>query len=170
MVAGIDSDVQAYEALRKGQNQRERFMNFMESGSGWLFTGLDTLTAIPKKCGRRSLASVAFISRDGKNEWLLQWNKKWKVMNFISGHKEGTDANDLTCIIREIHEELFEPLSFEKLDALQKHLGANNDRYERYNSAWQDDYILSVKIRENMPLEYEDFPDSANRWTEYKMY
>ncbi|OQX08547.1 MAG: hypothetical protein BWK80_48055 [Desulfobacteraceae bacterium IS3] len=168
IVAGIDSDVQAYENFRKDQRQ-----GFMEGRSGWLFAGLDELTPIPKTCGRRSLASVAFISRegkDGKTEWLLQWNKKWKVMNFISGHKEGTDANDLTCIIREIHEELFEPLSFEKLDDLQKSLGANNDRYERYNSAWQDDYILSVDIKKKMPLEYEDFSDSANRWTEYKMY
>lgn len=170
VVGGIDNDIQAFEACRKDDKRKE---DFMRGGSGWLFTGLDTLTAVPKKCGRRSLASVAFISRkgkDGKTEWLLQWNKKWKVMNFISGHKEGTDANDLTCIIREIHEELFEPLSFEKLDDLQKHLGANNDRYERYNSAWQDDYIMSVEIRKNMPLEYKDFSDSANRWTEYKMY
>jgi len=146
--------------------------NLIKGPSGWLFEGLENMMPDEKKYARESVASFALISRTEGNEtlWLLQWNSNWEVMNLISGHKEKTDANDLTCIIREIHEELFQNLSPERLEELQKTLGSDNAVYERYTSPWKDDCIRSVKMKGDKPLDYIDFSDSKKLWTKYVLH
>jgi predicted lipoprotein with Yx(FWY)xxD motif len=124
-----------------------------------------------RKEARTSVASYALIQpKDGTQQWLLQWNSKWKAMNLVSGHKEDSDANDLTCIIREIHEELFQNLSPERLEELQKALGSDNAVYARDKSSWKDDYISAVRMRGEGPFEYVDFSDSKKVWTKYVLH
>lgn len=121
---------------------------------------------------RISLAAVALITRtrNGQTEWLLQWNQKWQVMNLIAGHKEATDANDLTCLMREIHEELFAELAPEDLTRMQNALRSDNDTYRRATATWQDTYIESAKLKSNSPYEYVDYSQSAQCWTQYVFY
>lgn len=118
---------------------------------------------------RISRASVAVITRRNNDhiEWLLQWNEKWQAMNVIAGHKETTDTNDLTCLVREIHEELFEVLPEEKLECMQTALSGNNDTYKRTHSAWQDAYIERIMRIGRMPFEYNDFSISVKCLTHY---
>ena len=118
---------------------------------------------------RISGASVAVITRthNGHTEWLLQWNPKWQAMNLIGGRKEATDANDLTCMIREIHEELFEELSVETLTRLQTALNGENDTYTRAHSAWQDAYIETITRIGGAPCECDDVSLSAKCLTHY---
>lgn len=129
-------------------------------------------TTLPEQPKRTSRASVALITRtyEGQTQWLLQWNAKWQLMNVISRHKEEFDANYLTCLIREVHEELFVDLSAEELAQLQQELRENNTSYCRGTSAWQDKYIESVKLKPNSPYEYVDYSKSAKCWTKYVFY
>jgi hypothetical protein len=92
---------------------------------------------------------------------------KWQAINLIAGHKEPTDANDLTCLVREIHEELFEELSAEELTHMQAVLGQNNDTYTHMNSAWQDRHIQTITRIGNAPCEYDDFSLHAKCLTHY---
>ncbi len=105
-------------------------------------------------------------------QYLLQWNSKWKVMNLISGHKEKTDVNYLTCIIREIHEELFSELSFNtELNDLQTKLAAHKEYdLNRDKALWHDYYINQIRIVKNEPFRYIGYSDSAKSWTEYELY
>jgi hypothetical protein len=118
---------------------------------------------------RISRAAVALITRirNGQTEWLLQWNEKWQVMNLIAGHKETTDANDLTCLIREIHEELFAELAPDALTQMQNALRSDNDTYRRTTATWQDAYIETVTRKGDGPYEYDEFSASAKCLTHY---
>jgi hypothetical protein len=118
---------------------------------------------------RISRASVAVITRrrDGHTQWLLQWNEKWQAMNLIAGHKEITDVNDLTCLVREIHEELFEDLSAKESANMQTVLGQNNDAYTCLSSTWPDVYIETITRIGTTPFEYIEFSNSAKCLTQY---
>jgi 8-oxo-dGTP pyrophosphatase MutT (NUDIX family) len=56
---------------------------------------------------RRSIAALALIERDrnGRNEWLAQWNSHWQRFHLVGGHKRGEESFR-ECVIREIEEEL----------------------------------------------------------------
>jgi 8-oxo-dGTP pyrophosphatase MutT (NUDIX family) len=56
---------------------------------------------------RQSIASVALIRRqqDGRTLWLAQWNRRWQMYNFVSGHKR-PEESFRECVVREIGEEL----------------------------------------------------------------
>jgi hypothetical protein len=118
---------------------------------------------------RISLASVALITRirNRQVEWLLQWNESWKVMNLISGHKESSDLNNLTCMVREIHEELFEPLPARTLTKMQRALSGNDDVYAPSHSPWQDAHIERITRIGNGPYEFDDYSASARCRTHY---
>jgi len=122
--------------------------------------------AQPQRIGHSSVAVITRVHH-GRTEWLLQWNDKWQAMNLIAGHKETTDANDLTCLVREIHEELFEELSIEELTSLQTALSRDNDTYTCMNSAWQDAYIETITRIGSTPFEYDNFSASAKCLTHY---
>ncbi len=125
-----------------------------------------TNKAQPQRISRASIAVIT-RTRSGHTEWLLQWNAKWQAMNLIAGHKEAIDTNDLTCLVREIHEELFEELSPEELTHLQIALSQENDVYICANSAWQDAYIDTIRRIGDAPFEYDDFSASAKCLTHY---
>ena len=133
---------------------------------------MKTLTHCATQPQRRSGASVGVITRnrDGLTEWLLQWNPVWQAMNLIGGRKEKTDANDLTCMIREIHEELFEDLSAEELTRLQILLKHNNDSYIREESDWQDPSIEQITRIGGAPFECDAMSEAANCLTHYTFH
>ena len=56
---------------------------------------------------RQSLAAAALIrrERDGKTQWLTQWNKSWKGYYLVGGHKQ-LDESFRGCMVRELNEEL----------------------------------------------------------------
>ncbi len=121
---------------------------------------------------RLSGASVAVITRMRNNhtEWLMQWNPMWQAMNLIGGRKETTDANDLTCMIREIHEEVFENLSPQELTQLQTALRGNNDHYIRAGSRWQDASIEEITRIGSGPFECQGFSEGAKCLTQYTFH
>ncbi len=118
---------------------------------------------------RFSRASVALITRtrNGQTEWLLQWNNKWQTMNLIAGHREPTDVNDMACLVREIHEELFEPLPGDELAYMQAALKSDNDTYVCVNSDWLDAGIETITRTGSGPFECDDFSESAKCMTHY---
>ncbi len=121
---------------------------------------------------RTSGASGAVITRTrtAHTAWLLQWNPQWQAMNLIGGRKETTDANDLTCLIREIHEELFEDLPPEELTRLQTALQGNNNHYNRSDSQWQDACIDAINRIGSGPFECEGFSEGAKCLTQYTFH
>jgi 8-oxo-dGTP pyrophosphatase MutT (NUDIX family) len=56
---------------------------------------------------RQSTAALAVIrrQRDGRTEWLAQWNDRWQRYHFVGGHKHD-DETFRQCMMREIGEEL----------------------------------------------------------------
>ncbi|OQX15802.1 MAG: hypothetical protein BWK80_40640, partial [Desulfobacteraceae bacterium IS3] len=171
----VDEDVEAYQRAKKlGAASLDTFVNL---GTGWMYLELPSATPVDRKPGRNSNASVAIIKRpnqqaDAKaqeDQWLVQWNQKWKVMNLISGHIEGIDSSPLSCVMREIHEELFGILSADEYSRLKAAIGAGSD-YDNAASSWKDPHIESAKLRGNSPYEYPEFSDSANKWTKYEFH
>jgi hypothetical protein len=153
----------------------------------WLFVGLPEKPAEERTPTRESVSSYALIRRGNvltkdqeevpsdvseqrEDEWLLQWNAKWKKMNLISGHQDPDDPNELTCVMREIHEELFKSLETEKLKQMRSALGGESN-YDRSSdhAAWNDPWIASAYRMEDSPIEYVEFSGSAKEWTQYRM-
>ncbi len=126
---------------------------------------------------RTSVASYALISRDKRDnsggstrEWLLQWNSKWKAMNLIAGHQEEMDSNELACIIREVHEELFDDLSEDERAKMNRAVSGDNRKYKRKISHWEDPYIEEVTLITGDPIEYVAFSKSKNCLTKYRFH
>jgi len=174
VVKAVDEDAEEYERAR---NSAANLTSFMNGGAGWLYLELPSAAPVSRKPGRNSNASVAIIKRPNQqadaeaqeDQWLVQWNQKWKVMNLISGHIEGIDSSPLSCVMREIHEELFGILSADEYDQLKAALGASSDYYNS-SSSWKDSHIESVKLRRGSPYKYPEFSDSANKWTNYEFH
>lgn len=166
IVKSIDDDAEEYEKTRKNSGQLKRFM---KGGTGWLYLNLPSVDPVDRKKGRNSDASVAIITRtvNDQTQYLVQWNQKWKVMNLISGHKDDIDSGFLSCVMREIHEELFTILSSEQYNSLKIAIGTNDD-YDNATSSWKDLHIESVKLRKT--VQDKDFSDSANLWTYYEFH
>ncbi len=140
----------------------------------WLFEGLSNVKETPPMPTRESVASYSLIKSpdcpEDKPMYLLQWNTKWEKMNLISGHQDPDDPNELTCIIREMHEELFKSLETEKLTAMRNALQAKKDyKRQRDTADWNDPWIESVNRHQRNTIEYVAFSGSAKEWTAYKM-
>lgn len=123
---------------------------------------------VPTRVSRASYALIMKMKpKNAENQrWLLQWNEKWQVMNLIAGHREVGDPNELTCLIREIHEELFSNLSISKLTEMQQAL-KNEDEFLASNSTWDDEMIESIENRDD--LEYVAYSGSARTWSQYEL-
>ncbi|GEM_PF-1552349 len=175
VVKAVDGDAEEYERAR---NSAANLTSFMNSGTGWLYLELPAVAPVSRKPGRDSKASVAIIKMPVKkdqsgakeqDQWLVQWNQKWKVMNLISGHIEDIDSSPLSCVMREIHEELFGILSADEYNRLKTALTGSSD-YNNAKSSWKDSHIESVRLRGNSPYKYSDFSDSANKWSNYEFH
>lgn len=181
VVRSIEDDRKAYETA-KASTTSTVFADFKKGPSGWLYICLDKLTATSRPTKRDSRASFAIITRttpDGKprepKEWLLQWNPKWQVMNLIGGHKIDQDVNDVACVIREIHEEVFVELSEQELGNMNNAVASDNEHYTRVGSTWQDPFIESIHGRSvqgkaSNPYKYVEYSKSAKCVTLYTLY
>jgi len=122
---------------------------------------------------RRSVASYALIQPcncpPDQPMWLVQWNAKWKKMNLISGHHEADDPNELGCILREVHEELFTPLDTADLEKMRNALRDKED-YDRNRdkNQWHDPWIRFAGQKYGK-IRYTEFSESAGQWTAYEM-
>lgn len=73
--------------------------------------GRAALTETPNERGeimRQSIAALALIRRqeeEGRARWLTQWNRKWKAIALVGGHKR-PEETFRDCVIRETEEEL----------------------------------------------------------------
>ena len=166
--------VATVESLRIRHCRRDARVGPLIGAADWLFFGLNEL-GLPEgpMPSRTSKASVALIAKtdpiDGQM-WLLQWNRKWKLMNCVSGHREEKDANDLVCMMRELHEELFDALSTDGLARMGQAL-ASAEEYTASASPWPDPYIKCVNKSLNPPHEFPPFVElsaSTRQWSRYE--
>jgi hypothetical protein len=143
--------------------------------ANWLFAGLDQLghpTEPPVQ--RESDACLALIrdpAAPDRERWLMQWNARWRVMHLLGGHREPDDPNDLTCMVRELHEELFGQLSPQDLDAMRAALGGSHD-YAGPVAGWSDHYLASVRRSTDPPHEFPEYvawSDGFAQWTRYRL-
>ena len=152
------------------ENRNSSIDSEFERRYGWLFKGVDMLSPSDPKPMRESRSSYALIQPpkgDGKDtdRWLVQWNEKWQVMNLISGHQEYYDNNELTCMIREIHEELFRKLDNDKLAEMNQAM-ENETSYLRGKISWNDPFVESA-VKICGPEQYVAFSESQKIWTKY---
>lgn len=141
---------------------------------GWLFTGLAALgppeAAPAERVSEASLALIRAPKSDSQARWLMQWNARWQAMHWIGGHKEAGDPNDLACIMREIHEELFGGLSPGQLEKM--HAGiADNAEYDPSASSWSDPFIASARRSAAPPHEFPEYvalSTGFKKWTRYR--
>jgi hypothetical protein len=161
------------------ENIDRRRSAYLEKGetnsAAWLFAGLDKLgKPLPHRKARTSKATIALITRQsaaGCTEWLLQWNRKWKAMHLISGHIEDQDPNELACVIREVHEELFEALEDGALYTMYDAVRGSDEYHGARSRRWRDQYIKAVTKNASSPgafTSYVEFSTSAQVWTEYE--
>lgn len=141
----------------------------------WLFVGLAALgPAEDRPVERESKACLALIRDPAAQDparWLMQWNKNWKVMHLIGGHREKEDPNDLACMIRELHEELFGRLSAGQLQTMRDALRDCQD-YDEPVGAWSDPYLASVRRSSEPRHEFPEFvawSGGYGQWTRYHL-
>jgi hypothetical protein len=141
----------------------------------WLFVGLAALgPAEDRPVERESRACLALIRDPAAQDparWLMQWNKNWKVMHLIGGHREDKDPNDLACMIRELHEELFDELQPDQLETMRDVLG-NCDAYEGPVGGWSDPYLAAVRPSRDPPHAFPEFvawSGGYGQWTRYHL-
>lgn len=97
------------------------------------------------------MQDAAFAIIEVNDRFLLQWNKKWGVLNFVGGKVE-PPGNFATTIIREIDEELGVPPSEVQLLSNPQHIFMTQfSRHERKEKAYHF-CVFPIQIFPTLPI------------------
>ncbi len=114
---------------------------------------------------RRSEGALALIrrQRDGRSEYLVQWNEKWGAYSFVGGHRR-PDETFRACLQRELAEELhLQPgTGYDLPDRPPWHL-----EYTAYSESAgvETAYVMELFIVELTPAGLAAVEaDPVNRW------